>query len=174
MLSKCYANVVPTEMLFQFWVSLFFSGTTGVLKQDYRNCFRQPWETQGSQSIIKLWHDVLSWLFVFPSPAQTLSCILTVTVAIIPELSKTAAIYDIKKLSRLYSVGAICCTSLKVGSAYPSSVSKQPQPGMLAHTCHPSTPEVEAGGPRIWGHPQVYMEFEPSMAYKRLWKIKKD
>lgn len=41
------------------------------------------------------------------------------------------------------------------------------QPGVVVvvHTCNPSTREVEAGGSKAQGHPQLPGEFEGSLGY---------
>lgn len=47
--------------------------------------------------------------------------------------------------------------------------------GTVAHTCNPSTYDVEAGGSRVQGHPQLHRQVEIILAYTRLsLKMKKE
>lgn len=41
---------------------------------------------------------------------------------------------------------------------------------MVAHTCNPSTLEVEAGGVEVLGHVQLHTEFIASLKYMGCWK----
>lgn len=40
--------------------------------------------------------------------------------------------------------------------------------GTVAHTCNPCTYDVEVGGSRVQGHPQLHRQVEIILAYTRL------